>query len=136
MAAINKKTTGVRPIDLPGDYEQEESRLGETLAAGDVVRLDATTGEFTGANATTATEGNWVGILLTGGIAGEYATAITGGKVEGFDLSALAFGDPVYLANADKGLDSAVGTGTYMVGRVYPGRASGATLDKILKVRA
>lgn len=136
MADISKKTTGIRPIDLPGDYEQEESRLGETLAAGDVVRLDATTGEFTGANASSATEGNFVGILLTGGIAGEYATAICAGKVEGFDLSGRSFGDPVYLSNTDKTLADAAGTGTYIVGRVYPGRASGATLDKILKVRA
>ena len=136
MAAVAKKTTGIRPIDLPGDYEQEESRLAETLAAGDLVRLDATTGEFTGANGTTATEANFVGILLTGGIAGEYVTAITAGKVEGFDLSGLTFGAPVYASDTDKGLDTVAGTVSTVIGRVYPGRASGATLDKILKVRA
>ena len=136
MADIAKKTTGIRPIDMPGDYEQEESRLAETLAAGDLVRLDVTTGEFTGSNASSAVEGNFVGILLTGGIAGDHATAITAGKVEGFDLSGRSFGDPIYASNTDKGIADAAGTGSYIVGRVYPGRASGATLDKILKVRA
>lgn len=135
MADITKLSTGIRPIGLPGSYEQEESKLGETLAAGDLVRLDAS-GFFTGANGTTTTENNFVGILLTGGIAGESASAIFGGKVAGFDLSALAFGAPVYASDTDKTLGTTVGTVSTIVGRVYPGKASGGTYDKVLKVRA
>lgn len=136
MAAISKLSTGIRPIGLPGDYEQVESRLAETLAAGDLVRLDATTGRFTGANGTDATEANFVGILLTGGIAGEAATAISAGEVAGFDLSGLNFGAPVYASDTDKTLADAAGTVSTVVGRVYPGLAGGTTFDKILKVRA
>jgi hypothetical protein len=136
LAAISKLSTGIRPIDMPGDYEQEESHLAEALAAGDAVRFDAN-GDFTGANGTTTTESNFVGILLTGGVAGEPATAICKGKVAGFDLSALAYGDPVYLSDTDKTLETTTAaTVDVIIGRVYPGRASGATKDKILKVGA
>jgi hypothetical protein len=134
MADIAKKSTGVRPLGLPGDYEQVESKLAETLAAGDLVRLDTSTGYFTGANGTSASEANWVGILLTGGIAGDYATAIEKGEVEGFVLDALAFGAPVYASNTDKALADAAGTSSAIVGRVYPGRADGPTFSKLLKV--
>ena len=137
MADIAKKSTGVRPIGIPGDYEQVESKLGEVLAAGDLVRFDTATGFFTGANATSAAEANWVGILLTGGIAGEYATAIEKGEVEGFDLSGRSFGDPIFASNTDKALADAAGTTSAIVGRVYPARAGSigtANFDKILKV--
>ena len=136
MAAISKLSTGIRPIGLPGDYEQVESTLAETLAAGDAVRLDASTGKFTGANATDTTEGNWVGILLTGGVAGEPATAIARGELAGFDLSGLNWGATVYLSDTDKTLADAAGTVSTAVGKVYPGLASSPTRDKILMVRA
>jgi len=135
MAAISKLSTGIRPIGLPGDYEQVESTLGETLVAGDAVRWD-TNGKFTGSNATDATEGNFVGILLTGGVANEPATAITHGEIAGFDVSGLAFGASVYLSDTDKTLADAAGTVSTVVGKVYPGLASSPTRDKILKVRA
>lgn len=133
MADIAKLSSGIRPIGIPGDYEQCESKLGETLAAGDLVRLD-TNGYFTGANGLDTTENNFVGILLTGGIAGEPASAIEKGKVAGFDLSALAFGASVFASNTDKTLGTTAGTAPVVVGKVYPGRASGATFDKVLKV--
>lgn len=135
MANISKLSTGIRPIGLPGDYEQETTLLGETCAAGDLVRFD-TSGNFTGANGTSTTENNWVGILLTGGIAGEAATAICKGKVAGFDVSALAFGASVFASDTDKTLGDVAGTASAVVGKVYPGKASGATRDKILKVGA
>ena len=134
MAAISKLSTGIRPIGLPTDNDIQEGTLGETLAAGDAVRWD-TNGAFTGANATTTTENNWVGILLTGGVAGEPASAIYSGEVAGFDLSSLAFGATVYLSDTDKTLADAAGTVSTAVGKVYPGLAS-TTRDKILKVRA
>jgi hypothetical protein len=131
MADIAKLSTGIRPIGLPGDFEQVESRLAEDLAAGDLVRLDGTTGRFTGANGSSSTEANFVGILLTGGVAGEAK-----GEVAGFDLSALSFGASVYASNTDKALADAAGTVSTVVGKVYPGIAAGETYDKILKVGA
>jgi hypothetical protein len=136
VALITKKSTGIRPIGMPGDYEQVESRLAETLAQGDAVRFDATTGEFTGANATAAGEAGFVGILLEGGVAGEYRTAICKGEVEGFVLDALNFGVNIFLSDTDKTLGDVAGTVSTVIGKVYPGRASGPTLDKILKVGA
>lgn len=136
MANISKLSTGIRPVGLPGDYEQVESKLTETCAAGDLVRFTAGTGYFEGANGTSTTENNFVGILLTGGVAGDAVTAISHGEVTGFDLSGLNFGAAVYASDTDKTLADAAGTASAVVGRVYPGRASGATFDKILKVRA
>lgn len=134
MANISKLSTGIRPLGIPGDYEQVESRLGETCAEGDLVRLDPTNGTFTGANGTSTTENAWVGILLKGGVAGEYVTALQKGKIAGFDLSGLNWGVAVYASDTDKTLADAAGTASAIVGRVYPARASGGTLDKILKV--
>jgi hypothetical protein len=135
MADIAKLSTGVRPVGLPGDYEQVESRLAEALDPGDVVRLDPSSGRFTGANGSTTTENRFVGVLLTGGIAGEAATAIFAGELTGFDLSALAWGADVFLSDTDGTLGTTAGTVSTVVGKVYPGRANGETFDKILRVR-
>jgi hypothetical protein len=135
MAAITKLSTGIRPLGIPGDYEQVESRLGATLAAGDAVKLDTATGTFVSASsADVPGTSAFVGILLDGGVAGQYVTALEKGKIAGFDLSALSFGNRVFLSATGAGLDTVTSGTEQVVGRVYPGRASGATLDKILKV--
>jgi hypothetical protein len=120
---------------MPGDYEQVESRIGYANAAvGDLVRFDTANGQFLEANAGAAGTAGWVGILLSAGPAGTYATAIEKGEVAGFDLSGRSFYDPIYASNNSGNLADAAGTVSTIVGRVYPARASGATLDKVLKV--
>jgi hypothetical protein len=138
LAVIAKKSTGVRPIGIPGDYEQIEGKLGATLAAGDAVKFDTSTGFFVSASsADVPGTSHVVGILLTGGIAGDYATVLEKGEIEGFDLSALSFGNRVFLSGTAGAIDTATSGTEQVVGRVYPGRAGAlgtATFDKILKV--
>ena len=134
MAAISKLSTGVRAADIP--ERQLTTALAETMAQGDVARLDATNGTFTGANGTTTGEAKApLYILLTGGVAGEFVTGVERGKIAGFDLSARSFGDPIYLSDTDKTLADAAGTVSTVVGRVIAGTASATQpYDKLLEV--
>lgn len=136
MAAISKLSTGVRPAGIPTDDDQLTTKLAETMAQGDVARLDTTNGTFTGANGTTTGEAAApLFILLNGGIAGEYVTGVRKGKIAGFDLSGLNFSAAVYLSDTDKTLADAAGTVSTVVGRVIPATGNAAVpFDKILLV--
>jgi hypothetical protein len=134
MAVIAKLSTGIRPADIP--ERQLTVQLAEACAQGDVVRLDATNGTFTGANGSSTAEADGpLYILLEGGIAGEYRTGVQRGKIAGFDLSGVAHGASVFLSNTDKSLDTAAGTVSTVVGQVISGTANAAQPhDKILEV--
>ncbi len=137
MADIAKLATGIRPADIP--ERQKTSRLAENCAAGDAVRFDGANGTFTGANTTDATEADFYGILLEGGIAGEYRTAVAKGLIAGFDLTPLGFGATVYLGRTDKAIattaDATAGAVNTVVGQVVPGTANGnPPFDKLLEV--
>ena len=129
MAPIAKLATGIRPAEQ--SERQLTTRLGATLAQGDVVKLDGTNGTFIAADATTAAK-TW--ILLEGGIAGEYRTGVSRGKIAGFDLSAVAFGASVH-AGAAGALDTVIGTANGNIGTVIPATANGTPpFEKILEV--
>lgn len=68
--------------------------------------------------------------------AGEPLTAIEIGEMDGFDLSGMAFGDPIYL-NDTGVLGTAAGTVSVVVGRVIPayGQVMGVAPDKIASFR-
>ena len=136
MAAIAKLSSGVRPADIP--ERQITTRLGETRVAGDPVRFDPTSGTFVLATTVDATTADFYGILLEGGIAGEYRTAIARGKIAGFDLSALNFGATVQLGRTgglDTVTDATAGAVNVAVGQVVPATGNGATpFDKIVEV--
>lgn len=139
MADIAKLSTGIRPADIP--ERQHTAQLAETCANGDLVRFDLTNGTITGANGSAAGEAGGadglgpIGILLEGGIAGEWRTFIERGKVAGFNVSGLNFGAPVYASNTDKTLGDAAGTFSRIVGRVIPATANGTQpYDKIVQV--
>ena len=109
--------------------------LAESLAVGDMVRLDTSTGKFTGANASSAGEARQYGMLVSKDGAGAVGTAIRKGVVDGFALSALDYDAPVYLSDTDKTIADAAGTvTTAIVGRVIPGFATtlGTAADKLL----
>lgn len=134
MAAIAKLSSGVRPADIP--ERQLTTQLAETCAQGDVVRLDTTNGTFTGANGTTTGEADApLYILLEGGIAGEYRTGVSRGKIAGFNVSALNFGASVFLSDTDKTLADVAGTVSTVVGQVIPATGNAAQpFDKIIEV--
>lgn len=134
MAAISKLSSGVRPADIP--ERQHTAALAEAMAEGDIARLDATNGTFTGANGTTTGEAKApLYVLLSGGVAGQYVTGVERGKIAGFDLSGRSFGDAIYLSDTDKTLADAAGTVSTVVGRVISGTATGTPpYDKLLEV--
>ncbi len=137
MADIAKLSSGIRPADIP--ERQITTRLGEARAQGDVVRLDPASGAFLGADTTSATSANFYGVLLEGGIAGEYRTAVSRGKVAGFDLATLGYGANVQLSRTTGQLadttDATTGATNAVVGKVVPATANGAPpFDKILEV--
>lgn len=136
MAAISKLSTGVRAAIDPAPSDQITTKLAETMAQGDVARLDTTNGTFTGANGTTTGEAAApLYILLSGGVAGEFVTGVSNGFIAGFDVSGLNFSAAVYLSDTDKTLADAAGTVSTVIGRVVPATANGALpFDKILKV--
>lgn len=77
----------------------------EAITAGQAVRLDTSTGKFTKSNASSAAEARIWGIAAKTVAAGEPVTAIRKGVLDGLDLSALDYDDPVWLSNTDGGLD-------------------------------
>lgn len=133
MTAIALVTTGrVRVVE---SFIQMTAPLAESLAVGDMVRLDTSTGKFTGSNASSAGEARMYGILVSKDGAGAVGTAVRKGVIDGFALAALAYDAPVYLSDTDKTIADAAGTvTTAIVGRVIPGFATtlGTAADKLL----
>ena len=128
-------------VEIVESLEQMTLPTAEVCNPGQVVRIDATTGRFTKGNASDLTEGAVYGIA-TGGvanIAGQPVTAIKKGVLDGFDLSGLDYGDPVYLSVTDGALADAA-AGAYgediLVGKVIPGTSTtlGTAYDKLLLV--
>lgn len=107
----------------------------EAITAGAPARQD-TAGKWTNANGTTATEAAAYGIVVKTVAAGEYVTAVKRGRLDGFNLSALAYGDPVYLSDTDGRLSSTPGTQNVQIGIVVSrtGTTLGTANDKILEV--
>ena len=69
-------------------------------------------------------------------VAGEPLTGVRGCLVDGYDLSALDYDDPVYLSDTDGRLSDTAGTVSVLVGRVVSAHAQllGVEPDKVLDV--
>jgi hypothetical protein len=137
MPDIGKLSTGIRPADIP--ERQITAALAENCEAGDAVRLDTANGTLTKANTTSAAEARFYGILLEGGIAGQFRTAVRRGRVAGFNLASLAHDADVFLGRTDGAIadaaDATAGAVNVTIGRVVPATANGAPpYDKILEV--
>lgn len=128
-------------VEVVESFEQMTLPTAETVHPGQVARLDASTGKWTKGNATSATEAACYGIAVGGraNVAGEPITVIRRGVLDGFDLSGLDYGDPVYLSLTDGALTDA-SPGSYgedvLVGKVIPsfGTTLGTAADKLLLV--
>ena len=106
----------------------------EALSAGDVVRLNTTTGYITHAKDTGAAEARVAGILLNTVAANRTGTVLRTGIVDMGDiLGDLDYDADVYLSATD-GLLADAGVGTSkIVGTVFPGFGN-TTPDKLLRV--
>lgn len=112
---------------------QHTTAAVEAIEAGAPVRLDASTGKFTNANGTNATEAAFFGMATRSVAAGEALTAVRGCWVDGFTIT-QNFGTPVYLSDTDGTFADAAGTVSTVVGRigVGPGTTLGTTYDKLI----
>lgn len=133
MADIAITASDVAPIKVE---EQHTGPAAEAIDAGEVVRLDTTSGKFTLANATSAAEGRAFGMAVNSAVAGETLTVVKKGMVDlGDALTSEDYDEELNLSNTDGALDDGAGTptGTYAIGRVVP--AWGATAaDKVFLV--
>jgi hypothetical protein len=115
-----------------------EGRIaGELIAAGKVVYDIAATGLAGVADAAVAGKHTPAGLSLqTDKAARQSCPIVKRGQVNGFDLSALAFGALVYLDTTGDLADTANATTTVVVGRVAPVARpnSDGTLQKCLEV--
>lgn len=115
-------------------FEQMTLPAAEAITAGQVVRLDTSTGKFTKANASSAAEGRAYGIATKTAAAGVAVTALRRGVMDGFDLSGLDYDDTVYMSDTDGMLADSTGTLDIAIGRVIPatGVPTGTAFDKVL----
>lgn len=124
-------------ISVVQSVMQETNYANEALAAAGVaVRFDTTSGMFAKGNATTEAESKVWGIALNKAGIRRAVTVIRYGIVDGFDLSALDYGAPIYLSDTDGLLADASGTVDVLIGHVMPrtGVPLGTAFDKVLFV--
>lgn len=138
----------VRPVTgIANGHEQYDFEAEEQIDAGQVFRINTTTGKATKSNATTLTEAGQVTALGTfesflfvaivgARQAGNMVTGMKVGLIDGFDLSAPAYGARIWLSDTDGTLADAAGTNATLLGRVLPSPYSGTPsgADKILRV--
>jgi len=132
MAAISLTTAG--RANVVESIIQATLSIAETVAVGNAVRLDVSTGKWTKANGSSAAEARIYGIVVDVDGAGSAVTVLRKGVLDGFNLTSLAYDAAVYLSDTDGGLDTAAGTVSTVIGRVIPGTAvtTGTALDKLL----
>lgn len=122
-------------VAIVKSVEQLTGPCAEDIDAGEAVRIDSN-GYFTLGNASSASEGDIVGIAANSGVEGQTITALKRGLLGlGDGLSSVAFNTQIKLSDTDGALDDGAGSPTadYIVGKVVPLWAS-VSGDKILMV--
>ncbi len=142
MAANITLTDSSLPLRL---VNAEDSELWdaipaeEALATGAVVRLvpsSTNAGYLTNAKATTNAEARAIGMVRKSVGANGAPTLVRRGLVDGFTLTNLAYGAPVYLSDTDGVISDTPGTVNRKIGEVVPvynGKV-GVAPDKVLSV--
>ena len=133
------RVTDERQITIltpPAHGDQITHPAGEAITAGAPIRLDTAPGRWTNANGTAAAEARATHVAWATVVAGEPLTGVRGCLVDGYDLSALDYDDPVYLSDTDGRLSDTAGTVSVLVGRVVSAHAQllGVEPDKVLDV--
>lgn len=133
MANLTIAAADVAPVQV---FEQVTLPAGEAIDAGEIVRLDTTSGYATLANASSAAEGRLIGVAMNSAVVGQAVTIMKKGLLDvGDALDSETIDELLRASNTDGKIDDGAGTptGTYNVGRVWP--AFGATsADKLLFV--
>jgi hypothetical protein len=120
-------------VALVKAFETLTGPTAEAIDAGEIVRIDTSTGKFTLANASSAAEGRIVGVAVNSGAAGETITVLKRGFLDvGDTLASETIDEMLFASNTDGKIDDGAGAPTvdYNVGRVWP--AWGATTADLL----
>jgi hypothetical protein len=136
LTALATANRCVSLMTMPNPADQKSLPAAEAITAGAGVRLDTTNGRWTNSNASTAAEARTWGVAMRTVVAGENLTAVRNCILDGYDLSALAYDQAVFVSNTDGRLADAAGTVSAIAGRVVPGPATtlGTAYDKVLEL--
>lgn len=123
-------------LHIVESIEQHTAPAGVAITAGQVVRLDATTGKWALSDADNAADVGVSYIATKTAAAGLGLTALKKGVLDGYDLAALAFGDLIYISNTAGALGTTAGTTSKVAGDVISGHSQrlGTAPDKLLRV--
>lgn len=132
MANLTIAAADVAPVKV---FEQFTGPAGEVIDAGEMVRLDTSTGKFVLGNASDAAEGRLIGMAMTDAtIINSTITVVKKGLVDvGDALDSEDYDEALLASDTDGKIDDGDGSPTtsVTVGRVFP--AWGATTaDKLL----
>jgi hypothetical protein len=119
-------------INVVGEPEVQRTGVaGVNIVAGQSVMIDPATGAFVLADSARA-----YGMALRTAFPGTGLTVIRLGLIDGFNLAALAWDDPIYMNPANGVPASGAGTPSVLIGRVYTGLYNllGNPADKLMEV--
>lgn len=119
MTAIALVADKVREVN-PESAEVMPVIAGASVTRGLAAYMIAASGKFGIADANAAGLQQFRGVFLGPAADGQGVKLLKKGKCAGFDVSAMNYGDPVYLSDTAGGFDTAAGTMTVICGRVVP----------------
>jgi hypothetical protein len=131
MADIAVVTTN--RVEVIDSIDQTTMVAGAAIAAGQAV-MGGSNGTWILADGVTNKAG--VHLALRTAKVGEGVTAMRSGRMDGYDLSALAYGANVFLSDTIGAIATTSGTANLVIGRVEAasGQPLGSNPDKILHV--
>lgn len=138
--ALTAQATAIKAINVVvegPDYKRPTRIANVALTAGQALAKDPTTGNMVLAQADTAPHAAaYEGLGWRNVNAGEPITVMCAGILDGFDLSALNFGDQIFLSDTAGQIQTTAGTVSKAIGEVVPGNAAvlGQPADKLLKL--
>ena len=133
MANLTVVAADVAPILT---FEKVTLPAAEAIDAGEIVRLDTTSGKATLANASSAAEGRLIGIAINSAVAGQALTVVRRGLVDlGDAVTSETIDELILASDTDGKMDNGAGSPTVSIpiGRVWPSFGV-TTADKVLFV--
>lgn len=134
MAAISLLTAG--RVEVIKSNDQTTLTCGVDITAGWPIYADSS-GNWANATGADAAHSTGIHIATKAAKKGEALTGIRAGEMDGFNVSGMAYNDPVFVADAGT-LSTTAGTVSVIVGRVMPALANsffaGAARDKVVRI--
>ena len=120
MSDITRTATAVADVQ-PLKTSKHPFQAAVDISAGQPLYVDANgKANLADANGSAPANAYYIGIAMQTVKAGQIVSVAWNGDFVGYDLSGLAYGDPVYVSNTAGELANAAGTATIKVGEVWP----------------